>query len=152
MRLNHVASADNDRAFDDVLQLSNIARPAVSFQRAHGVLREAKGAATFCLGVPLDEVVGKNWNVPVPLAESRKLESSDVQPVKEVGAKPIVGNSRLEGRVGTRYDAGRQRALFLASKPAKAPVLNHAQQLRLELERKLGYLVEKNGAGARDFE
>ena len=59
----------------------------------------------FRFRVPPDEIIREDGNVSVSLAQRRQLQPRDIQAVKEVGAESIVGDGRLQGRVGSRYDA-----------------------------------------------
>jgi hypothetical protein len=142
--LYDISSTYDYRPLDDVLQLTNVARPTVPLERAHGVLCETKILSPFSLGMPLHEIVRKNGNVAFALAQSRKLEPRDVQPVEKVGTKPVFGNSAFERRIGAGNDAGRQGPLFRPAKTAKLPVFDHSKELRLQLKGELGDFVEED--------
>ena len=146
MRLNHVSRAYHHGALDYVLELPDVAGPAVSLERAHGVLCETEILAAFALRVALHEIVREEGNVTLALAQRRELQTDHVQSVKEVGAEAIVGDGGFERRVRTRNDARGERPLLGSAKPAKAPVLDHPKKLCLELERQLGDFIQKNGA------
>ena len=118
--LNDVSCAHHYGALDDVLELADIARPAVSLERGHGVRTETQILATFARGVTLDEKVGEKGDVAFALAQSRQLQARNVQSVKEVGAEAIVGDRALEGRVCAGDDARGQRALLRPAEAAKA--------------------------------
>src|SRR2546421_12111646 len=94
MRLDDVAGADDDRALDDVLELADVARPAVSFERANRVLTQMQILPALVGRMALHEVAGEDRNVPLSLAERRKLEPRQVQSVEETGPKIILGNGR----------------------------------------------------------
>jgi len=142
--LNDISSTYDYRPLDDVLQLTNVARPTVPLERAHGVLCETKILSPFGLGMPLHEIVRKNGNVAFALAQSRKLEPRDVQPVEKVGTKPVFGNSAFERRIGAGNDAGGQGPLFRPAETAKLPVFDHSKELRLELKGELSDFVEED--------
>src|SRR4051794_19124883 len=56
MRMNEITDADHDCALDDVLQLTNVARPVVALERVDGIRSQAKVLAPFALGITLHEI------------------------------------------------------------------------------------------------
>src|SRR4051812_3798919 len=123
MRLYDVAIADDDRALDHVFQLSNISRPAVPLQRTHGILRQTQVGTIFPIGVALHEVVGENRDIAIALAEGGQLDARDIQPVEEVGAKPVLANGCFERRIGSGDDSRVQCALLGSTKTPEASIL-----------------------------
>jgi len=85
VRLNHVAGAYNDRALDHVLELSNVARPAVPLQRAHGILIEPERLPALSFLLAFDDVIGCDRNVAFPLSPPRYVKVWRV-PVWELSA------------------------------------------------------------------
>ena len=152
MRLYYVASADDDRTLNDILELPNIAWPAVSLKRADGILSKTQMLPPLAFGVPLHKVVRQNRNVSLALAERWKLESRHVKAVEQVGAEAVFADGRLKRRVCAGDYAGVKRFFLGPPEAPEAAVLNHTQQLRLELQGKLSNLVEKNGPGTRHLE
>jgi hypothetical protein len=145
--LNDISSAHDRGSLDDVLQLPDVARPAVPLQRAHGVRSETKIAAVaFC--VAPHEIMREQWNVSLALAQRRQLQARDVQPIKQVSAEAILGNRGLQRGVRTGDDACRQSALLGSAEPAKAPIFDNAKELCLQLEGQLRDFVKKDGARA----
>ena len=131
MRLDHIPGANDYRALDDIFQLADVAGPTMPFQRAYGVRRETEvlPSLTFC--VPLDEVVRKDRNVTLSLAQGRQLEPGHVQAVEQIRAKAIFRNRGLQRAIRARDNPGLERALFRSAETAKAPVFNDAKKLRL---------------------
>ena len=87
-----------------------------------------------------------------PRSRARAGYGDHVEPVEEVLAEAPLGDALLEIDVRRREDAGAQRALRLGAERAEAPVLEDAQELRLQVDRHLGDLVEQQGARARELE
>ena len=103
--------------------------------------------STGSIGVSSLDVVRQNRNVSLALAESRKLESRHVKSVEQVGAEAVFADGRLERRVCAGDYAGVKRFFLGPAEAAEAAVLDHTQQLGLELQGKLGNLVEKHRPG-----
>src|SRR5205823_13320204 len=142
MRLDDVAGADDDRALDNVLELTDVAWPAVSFERANRVLTQMQILPALVGRMPLHEVAGEDGNVPLALAERRKLEPHHGQSVEEIGPKMIVGNGRLQRRVCPCYNPGVKSAFLRHSQTPHTSVSDHSQELRLSLQAQSSDLVE----------
>src|SRR6266550_5198293 len=152
VRLNDFAGADRNSNLDNVLELSNIAGPAMPLERADRILTETQILPPLALRVTLHKVVRENRNVSIAFAERRELQARDVEAVEQVGAEATVGDRRLERRVRARDDSGVKGALLGSAETPKTPVFDNAQELCLEFERKLDNLVEKDGARSGDLE
>src|SRR5882672_6114543 len=152
VRLNDLAGADDDRPLDNVLELANIAGPAMPLERADRILTETQFLPPLTLRVTLHKVVCENRNVPLALAECRELEARDVEAVEQVGAEAIVGDGCFERRVRPRDDSSVKGTLLGSAETAETPVFDNAQELCLELEWELDNLVEKDGARSGDLE
>src|SRR2546423_8721016 len=124
MRLNGIARADDNRALDYVLELADIAWPAVPFKRSDRVGPQTQILPTLTFGVAADEKVREDGNIPFPLTQRRKLEPCNVESIEEIGAEAILSYCRLQGRVCPRNDAGVKSAFFGPAEPAEASVFN----------------------------
>ena len=152
MRLNDVASADDNRALDDVLELANVAGPAMSFECAERIGGETQIGSALTLGVAVDEIVRQDRDIPVALAQSGQLDSGDVQAIEQICAETVLGNSGFQRQICSRDNARAQGALFGPAKPAEPPILEDPEQLGLKLQRQLSDFVEKNGPGTSYLE
>ena len=144
--MNEIAGADHHRALDDVFQLTDVAGPVVALQRVDRVGRKPQVFSPLALGVPLHEVFGEERDIPFTVSERWELDPRDIEAVKQIGAEVVVLDGALESGVGTGDQSRMKRLFFGPAKPAKFPVFDHPQELRLELERQLGHLVEKNSS------
>src|SRR6266404_4486013 len=97
--LDDLAGAHDDCPLDNVLELANIAGPAMPLERANRILTESQILPPLTLRVTLHKVVREKRNVSLALAECRELKTRDVEAVEQVGAEAIVGDGRLERRV-----------------------------------------------------
>ena len=102
--------------------------------------------------VLLHEVLHERRDVLSPLAQRRHRDREDVEPVPEVLAEAAGLHLLVQAAVGGGHEAhvGLERR-----GPADAlelPVLDHPQELGLQLEGQLADLVEEEGAAVGDLE
>src|SRR3982750_2465862 len=71
MRLNDIARADDNRALDYVLELADVAWPAVPFKRSDRVRPQTQILPTLTFGVAGGEKVREDGEVPAPLPPRR---------------------------------------------------------------------------------
>jgi hypothetical protein len=62
----------DDRAFDDVLHLPDVARPGVANQGFHGRGRDGLDWPAHPHRKPLGEMAGEHWNIFASLAQGRQ--------------------------------------------------------------------------------
>ena len=101
---------------------------------------------------PMDDVPDQPGNVLAPLAQGRNPDREDVQPVVEVGAEAAVGRHRPEVAVGGGDQPHVHLALVRRAEPLELALLEHAQQLGLQLQRQVADLVEEDGAVVGELE
>ena len=103
-------------------------------------------------GELLEEVVGQEQDVGLPLAQRRHEDREHVQPVVEVLAELARRNGLLEVLVGGGHqpDVGADR--LGAAQALELPLLQHAQQLDLRRQIQLADLVEKQRAALGQLE
>src|SRR5687768_6584716 len=143
MRLDYIAGADHDRALDHVLQLTDISRPAMSFESVDRVRGEPQLCAALGLRMTSHEILGQNRNIASPFSKGGELEAGNVETVEEIGTEAVLRHRGLQRHVGSGHDAGVQGALFRPAKAAKPAVFNDAKELCLQLEGQLRNLVEE---------
>ena len=86
------------------------------------------------------------------VAQRRQVDGEDVEPVEEVLAQPAGGHRRPRLLVARRHHPDVEGVFGGAGQPAHLAVLQHPQQLRLQLGRHLGDLVEQQGAAVGQLE
>jgi hypothetical protein len=84
----YTSRCPDDTAFDDVLQLPDVARPAITPQSHQDFLGNRVDGLALLPGKRLDEVFCKKGNVVEPFAQWRQRDGKNVQPVKEIGPAP----------------------------------------------------------------
>src|ERR1019366_8560945 len=102
---DHAIFVQYNGAFNDVLQLPDVGRPAVVLQDFHGFRRQADGRLTQVPRVDLEEVAAQQWNVPLPLAQWWHLHVHHVQSKQQVAAEPFLVDARLQIAIGRRKQA-----------------------------------------------
>src|SRR5258708_32019666 len=98
------------------------------------------------------EVPHEHGDVLPALAQRRHLDWKHVQPVVQVGTEALPGHRARRGAVGRRDQPALGPDRSRAAEPLEFALLQHAQQLRLQLEGHLADLVEEYRAAARELE
>ncbi len=137
--------------FDHVLQLADVARPVIDLQAFVRLAGEVQPAVVE-LTVVIEEVFGDADDVLAALAQRRQRDRDHVETIVEIEAEaPLAqrfGEIDMGGGDETEVDMVRPVAadrLYLL-------VLQHAQQLGLQIERHVADLVEEEGAFVRLLE
>src|SRR5688572_5423348 len=98
-----------------------------------------------------DEVLGKQWNVLLALAQRRKMHGEDGQAIIEILTQLSVQNRLPRFLIGRGEQPHIERVLLFAPEPANFSVFEHTQQLWLELERHFADFVEEQRASVRQL-
>ena len=133
-------------ALDHVLQLPDVAGPAVIAQGLGGLRRDPFDALGEQVVVLLDEEVGQHGHVGLALAQGRYLQLDHVDPEVQVLAKFPIRHQPLQILVGGGDDPHVHLAGLDVAYPLDLLLLDHAQQLALQNERHVADLVQENGA------
>src|SRR5436309_2792158 len=127
----------------DVLQLAHVAgEPICAPARETGTI-ELERAAAALLGVERAVIVEKPHLVLAEVAQRRHAEREDRKAVIEVAAEATQADLFAEVAIGRRDDARAARAGLRLADALVLAILEHAQQLRLQLEGELADLVEE---------
>src|SRR5205823_5076772 len=133
----------DDGALDGVLELPHVSRPGIARERRHGVGGDGLDALVHATRELLHEVPDERRNVLWPLAERWKRDREDVHAIVQVVPERPGGDHLFEVPVrGCDYpdvDSFGARA----AETLELPLLEHPQQLRLQLERDVADLVEE---------
>jgi serine/threonine protein kinase len=131
---------EQDGALDRGAELADVTRPIMPAELVEKVLR-----CTRMPGELFVEGLDQQWNVVASLAERRQPERHHVEPVVQVGAKCAAVDGGAQVLVGRGDHANVDARLIAPADALDHPVLDHAQQARLQIERKLPDLVEEHG-------
>ena len=92
----------DDGAFDQVLQLTNVFRPSVSRQGLHRLGRDRLDGPVHPTGVVFDEMPHEQWDVFRTLVQQRNVNGEDIEAIKQVSPKLLLvdqhGKIPLRGR------------------------------------------------------
>src|SRR5436190_2183210 len=145
LRGHHGAGAQQDRALDHVFELPDVPRPIVRLQLPERLAGDVGHVLPELGGEALQEVVDQQGDVLPAVAQRRHVDRDDVEPVIEVLPEPLLLDQLLERPVGRRNDADVDLDVLGAAHPAERPLLERAQELRLERRRHVADLVEEYG-------
>ncbi len=100
----------------------------------------------------MHEVRRQNGDVLATLAQGRQMQPHHVEAVEEVLAKLAIFHSQQQVLVGGGHDADVDLDLLCAADALETALLEHAQELDLEVGGQLADFVEKQGAAVGEFE
>ena len=100
----------------------------------------------------LDEVPDQARDVVGPIAKRRQRDGKHAEPVIEVGPEPPLGHGGFEVDVGGGDDPHVDAARPRRSDALEFPLLQHAQQLGLELGLQIADFVEEDRAAVSQLE
>ena len=139
------ARTENRQSFQQVLQLADVARPAIAGEC--GDRRRAETDRTVATQAQrLVERFYQQRQVLEPVTQRRQLYRKDVQAEVQVAAEPAAGDLRVQVAIGGGDDSHVRRAQLAAAHTLVGALLQDAQELRLQLRRHFRYLVEKQRA------
>ena len=95
---------------------------------------------------------GQERDVPRSGTEWRQLEWEHVQPVEQILPKAACADLFGQILVGGGNHANVDLARDVLADALVLPLLQHAQQLRLQIDRQIADLIEKNRAAIGDLE
>ena len=150
--LELVARREDDRAFDDIAQLADVAGPIICLQRGHGFIGDGRRTQALLGRITREEAVRERRNVVAPLCQRRHLHRDDVEPVEEILAEALlfhlIGQIARGGGNHAHVDADVARS----SDADEALFGQDAQDPRLGRQRHVGDFVEIKRAPIGGFE
>src|SRR6185503_16228619 len=147
----HGAARQDHGALDHVLELADVARPVVALQQSRLLLRQRQRPMTEFLARALEEVTRDLNDVVTALAQRRHLDRENAEPVEQVLTESPFGDGLLEIAVRRRDHAHVDGMRAIVSDALVLALLQHSQQLALQIERNFPYFVEENRAAIREL-
>ena len=146
------AAAHQQRVMDDVLELANVAGPAVPLQALRSLRIQVDLAQSQPLPVDVEEVFGQRLDVAGPIAQRRQRQDRDLEPVVQVLAEApgADGIRQIDVRGSDQPHVDRDRCP--AAHADHLVLLQHAQQLDLHRDRKIADLVEEQRSSVGGLE
>src|SRR5205823_5400912 len=137
---------------DDVAQLAYVAGEVVALPARRGRRVELEGLRARLLRGEPAEVLEQHELVAFHLAERRHAQREDREPMVEVGAEAASAHLAAQVAIRRRDDAAARGAALRLADALVLAVFQHAQELRLQLERQLANFVQQQAAIRRVFE
>ena len=145
-------TAQNDRAFDHVLQLAHVTGPVVGLQGGEAIVGYTFDADAMFPAKTLHELLRQKGNVFLALPQRRDVDRHHVQAEKQILPEFFALDALLHVAVGRGDDAYVHLDRPVAAHTLKFPFLQHAQQFRLDLQGDFADFIEKDGPVVREFE
>src|SRR5581483_2594814 len=140
---NGIALGDDRAAINHILQLANVARPAMTGQEGHRLRRNFFCPRLLRLLQRLQDVVDNGGNVPGPLTQRRHADAHHVEPVIKVFPEGLGPDHFLDVLVGRGNDADVDPNGVGASDALDFALLEHAQDFGLGGQGHVADFVEK---------
>ena len=116
-----------DRALDDVLQFTNIPRPAVAEQRGGGTFAESGKQRQAELTAHLNgKLVGEQHDIALPFAQRRELHHVEGETVEQVGAKVAFLHHARQVSVGGAHQPDVNLQRLAAAHALQLAIFNHS--------------------------
>src|SRR5215831_6658522 len=136
----HVAPAGEDRAvLHRIGKLAYVARPRIAQQRLSGASGELRGGMVLLL----KEHLRQRQHVLATLPQRRHHQGENLEAIVKILSKPALGDRLLQLLMRGAKDAHVDVEGARLTDAANLPILERPKKLRLQLERQLGNLVEK---------
>ena len=151
-RVNDLALAHQHRAFERVLHLADVARPVIADEHVDRGRGDALDALAVLVRELLEEVVGQQQEVGLPIAQRRHEDREHVQPVVQVLAERAVRERLLHVLVRRRDEPDVHLDGFGPAHALELALLQHAQELDLRGQVDVADLVKEQRAAFRQLE
>src|ERR1051325_8685384 len=147
-----VARGVNQRAFDDILELPDIARPLPPPQLFHYAVGHAANSVVCQVLMFGDDVPHQLWDVFAAFAQRRQPDWKHAEPIVEILAEHSFANHAPKIAMRGGDDAYVHLLRLRRSEPLERSFLQDAQPLGLQVEGQIADLVEKERAAVRQLE
>ena len=139
-------------ALDDVLQLAHVPRPVIRLERRERALGHAPDVLLELPRIFFHEVVDKEGDVLLAVAERGHAQGNDVEAIEEVFAERPRPHRLLEVDIGRGDDPDVHGDGADAAEALDLALLQCAEKLRLEVDAQAPHLVEEQCAAVGQLE
>jgi len=146
------AGREEHGAFDEILQLADVAGPRVADERVHHVGGHVSDGFVLAAAEFLHEVAHQKGHVFGTLAQRRDVDGEDVEAVIKVAAEFALGDKSGEVVVGGGDNADIHADGAVAAEALELLFLKHAKEFRLEFQGKVADFVEEQRAAVGELE
>ena len=140
------------RPLNEILQFADVTRPMMAFERFHHFLGDAVDRFVLSLGELSNEVSCQKRDIAVSFPQGRQVDGKDIQPVVKIGAKLLLLDHAPQVLIGRRDHAHVHWDGAAATKALDLPLLQNAQEFRLEFQGKVADFIEEQRAAIRGLE
>ena len=148
---DHVAG-EGHGDLDHRLQLADVAGPGVRLEPGHRRGRDAPHRDVEAGRVALDEVLGEALDVALAVAQRRRRDDGLGEAVVEVHPEGAAVDRLEQVDVGGGHQADVEVLGLAPADPLDGALLQHAEELGLDVQREVADLVEEEGAPVRALE
>ncbi len=145
-RHNFLVSRRNYQSLYQILQFANVAGPGVLLQRRQRVGVDSLYWCSVSRAVNLEKMFAKQRDVSRSLPEGRKLNRYHVDAIVKILAKPARSHHLLQRLIGCADKAKIDLTKCSAAQTLDVMILEHAQKLGLQRQRKRCDLIQKQRA------
>ena len=125
-------AAQDDRAFDYVLQFADITWPGMLFENTRGVIGETGRFDPMFATEPAHEFFGERRHIFAMIAQRRDFDRHDIQAEEQVFAKFFFRDALFELPIGRGDDADVYFDGAAAADAFQFAFLQHAEELGLD--------------------
>jgi len=140
------------RAGNDVFELADVSGPAVTLKAPHHVHGHSRDPPAQVTLVAADEEPDQLGNVFRPIPQWRQRDREHAETVEEVGPEPSLLNRSIQINVGRGDHAHVHATRLRRPDPLELAFLQHAEELGLQLERKVADFVQEDRAAVGQLE
>ena len=151
-REERVSVGQDDRALDAVLQLADVARPAIGLQLLERPRRQGERPLLQIAAEPIHEIARENRDVSGTITQRRDRDGKDRQAEVEVLPEAPGRHGRPQALVGRRHQPHVHRQQRRAADALELLLLERAQDLGLQRHRQVPDLVEEQRPPVGHFE
>src|SRR5215510_11724912 len=90
LKPNHGSLGQNHSPFDNVLELTHIAWPAVRLQALESLLRNSRNGFDVLLRIFVQEVRSQQGNVFTALAQGGQVQRNDMNTIEQISPKTLL--------------------------------------------------------------
>src|ERR1700730_11699042 len=145
-RLQRPTARQDHRAFNEILQFTNVPGPVPGNQAFHDSRRNTVDLLLHLFREPFNEITHEQRNIVLALPRRRYPNWKHIQPIVKVTAKFTLLSHLLKIAIGCRYQPYTHLPRMRTAEAFKFPLLESPQQLRLNLNRDVPDLVQKQSA------
>src|SRR5258705_8877197 len=149
---DHRTRGQRHAALDDVLELTHVARPVVAVERDAGPARERAHVLLELARILAHEVGGQVGQIRLALPQRGHPDGHHVEAVVEVLAERARPDRLPQVGVGGRDDPHVDLDGAGAAEPLDLPLLQGAEELRLQVDAQAADLVEEEGSSVGQLE